>query len=94
MSGRDWRGGSKVVAATPVIEPVVDQLINKCGGIYSDDVCRQTGLPRETVGRWLKLKGFRKTGNGNSKHWKNEEWLERETVAAKTKAEIACVVIS
>lgn len=51
------------------IEGCILSLIDKDGGVYSDDLVRETGFTRECITRHLRRVGFVKTNGATSKRW-------------------------
>lgn len=51
------------------IEEAVNSLIDKSGGVYTDEIMTATDRSREIICRWLKDHGFSKPCGNTSKRW-------------------------
>jgi len=58
-----------ILAKDKKIADCILALIDKNGGIYTDDLMRETGFTRESITSHLKRQGFVKTGGCASKYW-------------------------
>ena len=52
-----------------IISDAVSKFIDKCGGVYTDDLIDETGLSRERIVKWLKDHGFQKPSGHTSRRW-------------------------
>lgn len=60
---------SKIEQYDEPIRKCVDSLIDKTGGVYTDDIKRTTGAQTRTITDWLKANGFHKPGGCTSRRW-------------------------